>query len=188
MMRHRSSFKGCLDTTADVEGGGIGRDHVDPKGRMTSRNKFHPSLRLSVLVISGLCVVLYSIDLLLQDHARSTSTIPIVKVSSKLLSSFPFNTTTVSTSPENTNPDHDTTIKECGIWMAPSSLRPNPGFGIFTTRDIAYQESILHQPDAVSIPLHDMRRRHNMPLVEERRNMWVNVFGNVSNIKNVAGV
>jgi hypothetical protein len=74
----------------------------------------------------------------------------------------------------------DATITECGIWMAPSSLRPDPGFGIFTTRHINHDESILHSPDAVTIPLHDMRRRTNMPLLDERRKLWRNVFGNVS--------
>jgi hypothetical protein len=33
--------------------------------------------------------------------------------------------------------------KECGIWLAPSSLKGHPGFGIYTTRDIAKTESIL---------------------------------------------
>jgi hypothetical protein len=83
---------------------------------------------------------------------------------------------------ESINPDtDDTTIKECGIWIAPSLLRPHPGFGMFTTRDIAYHESMLHQPDAVSIPVHDLRRRNNMPLVEDRRQVW-SVVGNVSKL------
>ena len=33
--------------------------------------------------------------------------------------------------------------KECGIWLAPSSLKGHPGFGIYTTRDIGKTESIL---------------------------------------------
>ena len=70
--------------------------------------------------------------------------------------------------------------QQCGIWMAPSSLRPFPGYGIFTTRDIDKGDSILGAPDAVSIPLHDMRRKneHN-PLYRERRRLWRNVFSNV---------
>lgn len=32
---------------------------------------------------------------------------------------------------------------ECGIWLAPSSLKGHPGFGIYTTRDIGKTESIL---------------------------------------------
>ena len=55
------------------------------------------------------------------------------------------------------------------------------GYGIFTTRDIDNQKSILHAPDAVSIPLHDMRwRNENLPLYKERRRLWKNVFANVS--------
>ena len=71
----------------------------------------------------------------------------------------------------------------CGIWMAPSSIRPYPGYGIFTTRHIKSQDYILHGPDAVSIPLHDMRTirkgQHKLPLYEERRRVWRNVFSNV---------
>ena len=71
----------------------------------------------------------------------------------------------------------------CGIWMAPSSIRPYPGYGIFTTRHIKSQDYILHGPDAVSIPLHDMRTirkgDHKLPLYEERRRVWRNVFSNV---------
>ncbi|KAL3904896.1 MAG: hypothetical protein SGARI_004712, partial [Bacillariaceae sp.] len=83
---------------------------------------------------------------------------------------------------ETTHHQHGVTehrqLTECGIWMAPSSLVPFPGFGIFTTREISSQESILHQPDAVSIPLHDMKRRSKMPLRTARSKMWNNVFSN----------
>jgi hypothetical protein len=182
MMRHRSpSNRGFKETSDDIEGHWIGRDDIDQKGQTTFRNKFHPTLRFSVLVVSCLLALLYSVDFLLQDHARSASATTITL--SERSQSFRVDdspTTSSSTFVESTHPDYDSIIKECGIWMAPSSLRPNPGFGIFTTRDIAYKESILHQPDAVSIPLHDMRRRKSMPLAEERRNLWVNVFGNVS--------
>ena len=74
----------------------------------------------------------------------------------------------------------------CGIWMAPSSIRPYPGYGIFTTRQIKSQDYILHGPDAVSIPLHDMRTTrkgdHELPLYEERRRVWRNVFSNVCTV------
>jgi hypothetical protein len=185
MMRHRSPNKEFLVATPEKEGQWIGLNNINQKEQMTSRNKFHLSLRLSVLVVSGLCALLYSVDFLLQDHARSTTTITTITSSLQHVPSIHVGnspTASASTSLETTQPDHDATIKECGIWMAPSSLRPNPGFGIFTTRNITYYESILHQPDAVSVPLHDMRRRNNVPLAEERRNTWVNVFGNVSYI------
>jgi hypothetical protein len=183
MMRHRSpNSKGLTETTVDIEEQKIGRNNVDQKGQMTFRNKFQFSLRCTVLLVSGLLAVLYCVDFLLHDHARSTSTTPITTSfqHAPLIHVRDSPTVSVSTSVENARPDHGTTIQECGIWMAPSSLRPNPGFGIFTTRDISYKESILHQPDAVAIPVHDMRRRNNMPFAEDRRHLWMKVFGNVS--------
>jgi hypothetical protein len=76
-----------------------------------------------------------------------------------------------------------TSQHECGIWMAPSSIRPYPGYGIYTTRYIPYDDYILHGPDAVAIPLHDMRRykkgNEKLPFHEERRKIWRNVFSNV---------
>jgi hypothetical protein len=72
---------------------------------------------------------------------------------------------------------------QCGVWMAPSGLRPYPGYGIFTTRNIRYDDYILHGPDAVTIPIHDMRTvrkgDHKLPFHEERRRIWRNVFSNV---------
>jgi hypothetical protein len=59
-----------------------------------------------------------------------------------------------------------------GIWMAPSSLKPYPGFGIFTTRDIQRDESILHGPDAVTIQYREGKRRGFMPHRAARRTMW----------------
>jgi hypothetical protein len=183
MMRHRSPNRNSTVKLDDLEGQCAGRNDHDQKGMMTFRNKFHLSLRSSVLVISGLFAVLYSVEFFLQDHARFAST---TTLTSTLQYSPSFHvgdspTKTTSSSLVSSHAEHDTTIKECGIWMAPSSLRPNPGFGIFTTRNIAHHESILHQPDAVSIALHDMRRRNDMPLAEERRNLWMNVIGSVSN-------
>lgn len=144
-------------------------------------NKGHPrrgirgAIRSILFLATGISVLVYGFDFLTRDHARATSTTSPLDVIKPT-----FEERTVSLSLSNKQWHDDGTLTECGIWMAPSSLRPNPGFGIFTTRDIAHDESILHQPDAVSIPLHDMRRRTNMPLSEERRNLWVNVFGNVS--------
>ena len=45
---------------------------------------------------------------------------------------------------------------ECGIWLAPSSLKGHPGFGIYTTRDIGKTESILAgqvRPECVSFTM-----------------------------------
>lgn len=42
--------------------------------------------------------------------------------------------------------------------MAPSSLRGHAGLGIYTTRDIAADESILNAPDGPSIPVVDTER------------------------------
>ena len=67
----------------------------------------------------------------------------------------------------------------CGIWMAPSSLTPYPGYGIFTTRPIHKKESILHSSsDAVSIQIRDAYRFSNMPYAKERKKWWTNTFGN----------
>jgi hypothetical protein len=185
-MRHRNSNNGFTETTDDMKRQCNSRLAINQKGEMPFRNKFHLPLRFFVLVVSGLFSLLYIRDFLLQDHARATSVIPPMTPSKQYSPSTPVidsPTATTSSSFESSQTEHDSTIKECGIWMAPSSLRPNPGFGIFTTRNIAHHESILHQPDAVSIALHDMRRRDNIPLEEERRNLWMNVFGNVSDTK-----
>eukprot|EP00536_Pseudo-nitzschia_multiseries_P015474 jgi/Psemu1/246888/estExt_Genewise1.C_8940007 len=71
-------------------------------------------------------------------------------------------------------------MNECsgGIWMAPSSLLPYPGYGIFTTRTIKKKESILHAPDAVSIQIREGHRFKRMPQEKERRLWWDNTFGN----------
>jgi len=69
--------------------------------------------------------------------------------------------------------------ESCGIWMAPSSLIPYPGYGIFTTRTIHQSASILHAPsDAVSIQIRDAYRFQHMPDSAARRRWWDNTFGN----------
>ncbi|KAL7564582.1 hypothetical protein ACA910_017928 [Epithemia clementina (nom. ined.)] len=42
---------------------------------------------------------------------------------------------------------------ECTIYVAPSSLKGNPGYGIFTTRNVWKGEKILGGPDGVAIPV-----------------------------------
>jgi hypothetical protein len=47
------------------------------------------------------------------------------------------------------------------IYLAPSSLKGNPGFGVFTTRDISRQEPVLTGPDGPSVVVIDQGR--NVP-------------------------
>ncbi|KAG7373340.1 SET methyltransferase domain containing protein [Nitzschia inconspicua] len=61
---------------------------------------------------------------------------------------------------------------QCGIWMAPGSLRPYPGFGIYTTRDVKQNEKFLHAPDAISVQVLEPHRYNNMPLEDERWRWW----------------
>ena len=66
-----------------------------------------------------------------------------------------------------------------GIWMAPSSVVPYPGYGIFTTRAIHQQESILRgMSDAVSIQIREAYRYKQMPHQVWRQRWWANTFGN----------
>ncbi|KAG7362845.1 SET methyltransferase domain containing protein [Nitzschia inconspicua] len=175
MMRQRTPKKDGVVSPGsnDIEGQGTDdrQDILDDVHKGHRRHSFRSSPRFYAFLASGMCALLYLVNVVTvtQDRRRATTS---PEVTPSLLrpgrlshSVFP-------------NEDYDGTITECGIWMAPSSLRPNPGFGIFTTRNIAHDESILHQPDGVSIPLHDMRRRNDIPLWEERRNLWINVFGN----------
>jgi hypothetical protein len=60
----------------------------------------------------------------------------------------------------------------CGIWMAPGSLKPYPGFGIYTTRDIPEDGKFLHSPDAISVQVMEPRRLDNIPLAKERAQWW----------------
>lgn len=80
---------------------------------------------------------------------------------------------------ESESESSESSSESCGIWMAPSSLVPYPGYGIFTTRTIHKQESILHAPsDAVSIQIREAYRFQNMPDSAARRRWWDNTFGN----------
>lgn len=64
--------------------------------------------------------------------------------------------------------------KECAIWLAPSSLKGHPGFGIYTTRDIHKMESILAGQDGPSIPVIDYIGGVNKKLKGE----WIKVWDN----------
>jgi len=85
---------------------------------------------------------------------------PIVPFSFELSSKFSVGTQEVISQPQ------------CGIWMAPSSLRPFSGFGIFTTRNVLLGEPFLHAPDAVSVQVLEARRTTDMPLQESRKWWW----------------
>ncbi|KAL3908147.1 MAG: hypothetical protein SGILL_008595, partial [Bacillariaceae sp.] len=61
---------------------------------------------------------------------------------------------------------------QCGIWMATGALRPYPGFGIYTTRDVKKGDKFLHSPDAVSVQVLEPHRTNNIPLAKERAQWW----------------
>lgn len=60
------------------------------------------------------------------------------------------------------------------IWMAPSSLKGQPGFGIYTTRDIAKKEAILAGPDGPSLPVIDSERGPSS--MRAARDLWFRTF------------
>ena len=64
--------------------------------------------------------------------------------------------------------------KQCSVYLAPSSLKGHVGFGIFTTRDIGKDESILSGPDGPSVPVVDYR---GGPL-RKLRKQWVRTWDN----------
>lgn len=112
-----------------------------------------------------------------EDEVDDTQKTETVKSTNLRSTNLTADSTNVSDQQRVPRPD------KCGIWMAPSSLTPFPGFGIFTTIEILKDQMILQAPDAVAVPLRDMRRRKYMPLKEERRRVWMNTFGNVSRIR-----
>lgn len=46
-------------------------------------------------------------------------------------------------------------IPTCSIYMARASMKGNPGYGIYTTRDVRQGETFLQAPDYPSIPILD---------------------------------
>lgn len=62
------------------------------------------------------------------------------------------------------------------VWIAPSSLKGFAGYGVFTTRDLDKDESILGIPDGVAIPIETDWDDHT-PKVKERHDWW-EVWGN----------
>ena len=63
--------------------------------------------------------------------------------------------------------------RQCSIWMAPSSLKGHPGFGVYTTRDLNANESILQSPDSPSILVVDVEEG---PLQGQVRQEWIKHF------------
>lgn len=65
------------------------------------------------------------------------------------------------------------TTRQCSIWMAPSSLKGHPGFGVYTTRDLDANESILQSPDSPSILVVDFDEE---PVQSQVRQEWIKHF------------
>lgn len=61
--------------------------------------------------------------------------------------------------------------------MAPSSLKGFAGYGTFTTRDLAQEESILGTADGVAIPVETKWDKHSSPKLDERKAWW-SIWGN----------
>lgn len=66
--------------------------------------------------------------------------------------------------------------KECTIWMAPSSLKGVPGYGIFTTRDIPALDPVLGGPDGLSVPIEAYNERSGGN--GAAKDAWINVWDN----------
>ena len=62
------------------------------------------------------------------------------------------------------------------VWIAPSSLKGVNGYGVFTTRDLQPDESILGIPDGVAIPV-ETNWDESSPKLPERLAWW-QVWGN----------
>lgn len=74
--------------------------------------------------------------------------------------------------PENQHTGEDE-VKQCSIFMAPSSLMGHTGFGIYTTRDIERGSDILSAPDGPSIPVVDYS---SGPPSKKVRDDWMRFF------------
>jgi hypothetical protein len=68
--------------------------------------------------------------------------------------------------------------KQCTVWMAPSSLLGNPGYGLFTTRDMAQWETVLGGPDGVSIPIESYNQRRGSETENLHKDEWIAVWDN----------
>ena len=66
----------------------------------------------------------------------------------------------------------------CTIWLAPSSLKGNPGYGIFTTRHISKDDAVLQSgPDGLSIPLEDLRYDPKDYNESKAKKKWRHIWG-----------
>uniref|UniRef100_A0A7S4AB37 SET domain-containing protein n=1 Tax=Pseudo-nitzschia australis TaxID=44445 RepID=A0A7S4AB37_9STRA len=176
LIRHRNSPTGSQEGFKSL-GNGHGSDmHFDRdngKGRRPSaflNRRVVITITLRAVLITVTCVACLTFYLLhVCDYLTPTPR------------SLVRNTNTAVTTMSNNriqNDPRDNDHGQCGIWMAPSSLLPYPGYGIFATRNIHAKESILHAPDAVSVQIREAHRFKNMPMKKERHLWWDNTFGN----------
>ena len=66
--------------------------------------------------------------------------------------------------------------RQGSVWIAPSSIQGFAGYGVFTTRDLELDESILGIPDGVAIPV-ETKWDASSPKQAERKAWW-HVWGN----------
>ena len=70
----------------------------------------------------------------------------------------------------------DASEKQCTVWMAPSSLLGHPGFGLFTTRDMAKNELVLGGPDGISIPIEAYHQYRGSGEQNKHKKAWIAVW------------
>lgn len=64
---------------------------------------------------------------------------------------------------------------ECSIFMAPSSLKGSPGYGIYTTRNLWKGERVLGRPDGLSIPVEVFNDPLSFPKSQLRKE-WIELW------------
>ncbi|KAL7564516.1 hypothetical protein ACA910_017675 [Epithemia clementina (nom. ined.)] len=111
--------------------------------------------RNMVMMCSILALSFYCYMIALPSRTRMTS-------NTFRFSSFRPSTPSDSQHQQNThkhNQSKSANERECSIYVAPSSLKGNPGYGIFTTRNLWKGEKILGGPDGVAIPVEGYNQR-----------------------------
>jgi len=168
----------CADVAIVVDGQSKSSSRYD-SGKTSSKSVIIASwCRRPALPFLALLAASVSYGLLLHPssgHTRSIMEKPRIGLHLRSVS----DTTalaTKNTAGENlrTNGLGSTEEKLCEIWLAPSSLKGHTGFGIYTTRDINKEESILSGPDGPSVPVVDYE---GGPMRRERRE-WIEVWDN----------
>eukprot|EP00531_Pseudo-nitzschia_arenysensis_P009432 CAMPEP_0116142152 /NCGR_PEP_ID=MMETSP0329-20121206/14755_1 /TAXON_ID=697910 /ORGANISM="Pseudo-nitzschia arenysensis, Strain B593" /LENGTH=762 /DNA_ID=CAMNT_0003637367 /DNA_START=124 /DNA_END=2409 /DNA_ORIENTATION=- len=180
LKRHRNKTQSNGDENIDIEILYDDDDHKVHRRNIFSKllqQKISVTISLRSILILGVCafVVVHSTNRSTTNEFMFEPKSSVVVISNLTeTSSQQHQQASPAMVTENEGDDHT----QCGIWMAPSSLTPYPGYGIFTTRKIKPRESILHAPDAVSIQIREAYRFKDMPLKKERRSWWDNTFGN----------